>query len=246
MTYVEEFQPAVDEGNAGPRGYFEAYGVEFTSTILGGVLLVFGILCAGLLWWFKAKPAWDTTATLEQSLQEKQATLSQLQNSDAQRQIAELEVELATEKRIATEILNAYGQDKQVKTFLLDLNRILTANSIQLVNYTPTTPNPVFIEDTSYGEAAQNKLKRQTFNVEFADMTYPQVEAMLASLDRMQPLVVLNDFSSVTNERPTYLFQQGRLIPQGPTRLQVNFSVDALIAPTAEELAARAQPAPEG
>lgn len=239
MTYSEELQPGAATANSEPTGYFKAFEVEFTSTILGGLLAVAGIAGAGALWWFMVKPINAEIDTLEGELQQKSAELQQKKSANAANKIVELEAQLAQEERIASEVLNAYGQEKQVQTFLLDLNRILTASNIQLVSYEPETPQPQFIEDEVYGATAQNKLKRQTFNVAFENMTYPQVESMLENLDLLQPLIVLRNFSTSTAQRQSYLYTESELIPQNPTTLNVSFVVDALIAPTPEEIAAR-------
>lgn len=238
MTYSEEFQPGIEANNSEPTGYFEALGVQFTSTILGILLAVAGIAGAGALWWFKVKPAMAENEVLAGELQQKQGELQQKQASNSQNQIVELEAQLVQEQRIARDVLNSYGREKQVQTFLLDLNRILTASNIQLVSYEPTPSQPEFIDDVTYGEAAQNKLKRQTFNVEFEDMTYSQVESMLSNLDLLQPLVVLRNFSTQIAQRQSYLYTPNQLISQNPTKLGVSFVVDALIAPTPEELEA--------
>lgn len=239
MTYSEELKSGAATGNSELAGYFDAFGVQFTSTILGGLIAVAGIAGAGALWWFMVKPISAEIDTLDGELQQKSAELQQKKATNAAGKIVELEAQLVQEERIASEVLNAYGQEKQVQTFLLDLNRILTASNIQLVSYEPATPQPEFIEDEIYGTTAQNKLKRQTFNVAFEDMTYPQVESMLENLDLLQPLIVLRNFSTTTAQRQSYLYTENELIPQSPAKLNVSFVVDALIAPTPEEIAAR-------
>jgi type IV pilus assembly protein PilO len=239
MAYSEEFQTDLAGDGAEPKGFFDAFGVEFTSTILGVMLAIAGIAGAGAIWWFLVKPVTTETETLQAELQQKEAELQQKQAAGSANQIAELEAQLVQEERIASEVINAYGKDKQIQTFLLDLNRILTASDIQLVSYEPTSPQPEFITDDVYGEAAINKLKRQTFNVSFENMTYAQVDSMLENLDLLQPLVVLREFSTDIAEPPSYLYTERELIPQTPTKLGISFVIDALIAPTPEELAAR-------
>ncbi|MGB2924141.1 MAG: hypothetical protein WBB82_02460 [Limnothrix sp.] len=239
MTYSEEFQPGIEANNSEPVGYFEALGVQFTSTVLGILLAVAGIAGAGALWWFLVKPSVAENEVLAGELQQKESELQQKQAANSQNKIAELEAEFVKEQRIATSVLNSYGQEKQVQTFLLDLNRVLTASNVQLVSYEPTPPQPEFITDESYGLAAQNKLKRQTFNVAFEDMTYAQAESMLSRLDLLQPLVVLRNFSTEVSERQSYLYTPNELISKSPAQLSVVFVIDALIAPTAEEIEAR-------
>lgn len=240
MTYSEEFQTDLADDGGDQEGYFELFGVQFTSTIVGVMIAIAGVIGAGAIWWFLVKPITAETETIKADLQTKQGELQQKKGSSSGDRIAELEAQLIAEEQIAEEVINAYGQEKQIQTFLLDLNRILTASDIQLVSYEPTSPQPEFIEDaTVYGEAAVNKLKRQTFNVSFEDMSYAQVDSMLESLDRLQPLIVLREFATEITQPPTYLYSETGLIPQAPTRLGVSFIVDALIAPTPEELAAR-------
>ncbi|OKH13788.1 hypothetical protein [[Limnothrix rosea] IAM M-220] len=239
MAYSEEFKTDLVGDGAEQQGYFNAFGVEFTSMILGALLAIAGLAGAGALWWFFVKPINAETETLQTELQQKQAELQQKQAAGSENKIAELEAQLVQEERIASEVINAYGKDKQIQTFLLDLNRILTASDIQLVSYEPTSPQPEFITDDTYGEAAINKLKRQTFNVSFENMTYAQVDSMLENLDLLQPLIVLREFSTNIAEPPSYLYTERELIPQNPTKLGISFVIDALIAPTPEELQAR-------
>lgn len=244
MTYSEEIQANPGSmGGAAPVGYFEALGVQFTSTVLGVLLAIAGIGGAGALWWFQVKPMMAEQDTLDQELQTKQTELQQKQASNQPNKLVELEAQLNQEKRIASEVLNAYGKEKQVQTFLLDFNRILTASNIQLVNYEPTPEQPAFIADTSYGAAAQNKLKYQTFNVAFEEMTYAQVDSMLENLDLLQPLIVLRNFSTTVSQRATYLYDKNKVTPKEPTKLSVSFVVDALLAPTPEELAKKQEEA---
>ncbi len=242
MTYAEEFRQTMTEMTmvGQEQGFFEAFGIQFTSKILGTMLAIAGIGASAGLWWFLVRPIQGEISTLEQELQTKQAELQEKGAGNIQEQIAQQEAELANEQRIATEILNAYGQDKQMQTFLLDFNRILTASNVQLTSYEPTPPKPEFITDAAtYGEAAQNKLKYQTFNVSFDNMTYTEAESMLMSIDVLQPLLVLRNFSTTVAEPATFRYENGRLVTQTQAQLGVSFVVDALIAPTPEELAAR-------
>jgi type IV pilus assembly protein PilO len=242
MTYAEEFRQTMTEMTmvGQEKGFFEVFGVQVTSKILGVALAIAGIGASGALWWFLVKPIQGEIDTLRADMQAKEAELAQKGGADVQAQIVQKEIERQNEERIATEIFNAYGQDKQMETFLLDLNRVLTASNVQLTTYEPTPPKPEFITDAApYGEAAVNKLKYQTFNVSFANMTYGEAESMLRNLDLLQPLLVLRNFSTTTSEPARFRFENGRLVTLSAPRLNVAFVVDALIAPTPEELAQR-------
>ena len=228
MAYSEEFQTDM-AGGAEPKGFFNAFGVEFTSPIVGAMLAIAGIIGAGAIWWFLVKPLTAENDTLRTELQQKQAELQQKKASGGAEEISKLEAQLVQEERIASEVINAYGKDKQIQTFLLDLDRILNASDIQLVSYEPTSSKPEFITDDSYGENAINNLKRQTFNVAFENMTFAQVDSMLENLDVLQPLIVLREFSTDIAEPPSYLYTEQELIPQNPTTLGVSFVVDALM-----------------
>jgi type IV pilus assembly protein PilO len=239
MTYSEEFKSDNSANQAEPTGYFDAFGVQFTSTVLCFLMIIAGIGAAGALWWFLVKPIGAETQLLEEELQTKTAELQQKKASNNASKISELEGKLVQEQRIASEVINSYGKEKQVKTFLLDLSRILTASNIQLVSYSPTPSQPEFIEDDVYGESAKNKLKRQTFNVDFEDMTYAQAASMLENLDLLQPLVVLRNFSTNITQRQVYTYNNNQIVPKGPTKLDISFVIDALVAPTPEEIQKR-------
>ena len=76
MAYSEEFQTDMAGGDE-PKGFFNAFGVEFTSPIVGAMLAIAGIIGAGAIWWFLVKPLTAENDTLQAELQQKQTELQQ-------------------------------------------------------------------------------------------------------------------------------------------------------------------------
>lgn len=243
MTYSEEFQTDLADDSPDQEGYFEAFGVEFTSTIVGTLLAIVGVVGAGAFWWFLIRPIVVETEGLKLELQTRQGELQTKQAAGKGDQITALEAQLVEEERITEEVINAYGKDKQIQTLLIDLNRIFTASDIQLASYETESLQPEFIieEENEYGPAAKDQLKLQTFEVSFENMTYAQVSSMLENIDLLQPLIVLREFSTAVSTEAKYSYSEAGLITQEPSSLEVSFIIDALVAPTPEEVEAHKQ-----
>ncbi len=85
--------------------------------------------------------------------------------------------------------LAKYEQDLESKGFAL-------AARSELKKFEPDATKTGIIADSSYGTAVNNKLKRQTANVEFSG-NFAQTQDILRSIERLQPLLVLKGMEMV-------------------------------------------------
>jgi type IV pilus assembly protein PilO len=69
----------------------------------------------------------------------------------------------------------------------------------KLKRFEPVADKTGIIADSSYGPGVNNKLKRQTVNVEFSG-NFSQTQAILRSIERLQPLLVLNNMDMVAGK----------------------------------------------
>jgi type IV pilus assembly protein PilO len=122
----------------------------------------------------------------------------------------------------------------------------------QLKKFTPDPKLSGIITDDSYGALVNNKLKRQTVNVEL-EGSFNQTQSIMRSIERLQPLLVLRNADFTLGDgaaaRSTSIYtRQGntyRLDPrcQPEPKLTSKFQLEALLPLTAAEAAA-ANPAP--
>lgn len=114
-------------------------------------------------------------------------------------------------------------------------------------------PVPGVINDGSYGEALNNKLKRQTINVEF-EGNFNQTQSIFRAIERLQPLLIVHNLdvklggnnSGTVGKR---LFESGpgetiRFLTncQPDSLVTTTFQMDALLPLTPEEMKQVAAP----
>ncbi len=122
----------------------------------------------------------------------------------------------------------------------------------QLEKFEPDDKKTGVIADGSYGSLVDNKLKRQTVNVEFAG-NFNQTQQILRSIERLQPLLVLKNMDMKVgkdgNSASLRLFELRGDTVQFLTNCQMEpvitskFQLEALL-PLSPEEAAKVAPAP--
>ena len=122
------------------------------------------------------------------------------------------------------------------------------AAKAKLKKFEPNKTVSGIITDGSYGSQVNNKLKRQAVSVEFSG-NYEQTAAILQSIERLQPLLVIRGLSSGlgTQQQVTFFDTRGG-VPrlsncQFEPTLTTTFQLEALLPLTPEETAI-ANPAP--
>lgn len=99
------------------------------------------------------------------------------------------------------------------------------------------------ITDGSYGPQVNNKLKREVVNVTFSG-NFEQTTAILQSIERLQPLLVIRDLNSTLDDRSQkYIPLPGASACIPDPLINTTFKLEALLPLTPEELK-QANPTP--
>ncbi len=264
MTYTEEFIPG-EQGQITTEGsnYPTAFGVTFTPRVGGIILGVLGLAGAAYLMLNQVKPVWDKHQELENTLSSKKTELqqkqAQLQNIPAQR------AKLAQVKQQNKEVRALFYSERQLNTFLLDINRFVEARNGKMQAFVPQAQtqaqaqnantalpaNPAYadilsahgeiVNDGSLGPALNGKLVRKTVKVDL-EGNYDQIQSIMRSIERMQQLLLVKDLKAALDQstQKIILDQQGKVVSvgQAATTIKTSFNLQALIPLSLEEAAA--------
>lgn len=256
MTAGGDFIPG-DNLDTAPN-YPTIFGLRLTPTTNGWLIAIALLALAGYLGYTFVKPLWDTSQQLSADIQAKQSQL--VNREETQRQIQEARGRLQEAQQLKADVLTLFASNENMDTLLLDLNeRVQSANAgitdpnrrATLSKFTLNSEKSGVVADSSYGAAVNNKLRREVFDVEMQG-TFAQTQSIIRSIERLQPLLVVQDFNSDLDDdtRAIVLDPQGRLLSgsQPIPRLTTGFRLIALIpvetAATAPPAAAPAGTAP--
>jgi len=227
------------------------FGVEFTPTIIGVLIALIGLGGAVYMFLKLAQPVAQANATLRSEITAKQGQLvSQGQQLE---DIENLEKALEDAMQRRRNVYGLFANEKTMDTLLLDINqRIESSNAnlnglraqirerglvpvlleAQLVTFSPG--EKVVIEDSSLGEGVNGKLRRETYEISFSG-DYAQTQNILRNLERLEPLLMVRNFSVNSNESvgETVIGASGQVVISPKAQLDTTFQLDALI-PTAD------------
>ncbi|MEM9264471.1 MAG: hypothetical protein AAGA46_03005 [Cyanobacteria bacterium P01_F01_bin.13] len=265
MTLSGDFIPADDDLYDEPSNPV-VFGVELTPRVLGILAALAGIGLAIFLFQRFVQPVRQSNQTLRNAIAEKEQQLATQEQRLEEIAKLEEERELALTQR--RNVYSLFADESSMDTLLLDINqRVKNSNAsigaarnqikargippilveAQLQSFVPS--GEVVVQDSSLGEAVNGKLKRQTYNVDFAG-DFTQTQSILSNVERLEPLLLLRNFSLTASEAvtETVLNSQGQVVGRPKQRINSTFNVDALI-PTGDpsvppEIAP--PPAPEG
>lgn len=116
----------------------------------------------------------------------------------------------------------------------------------ELREFTPDPKVTGVIQDSSYGSTINNKLRRETVNVEL-EANYDQMMAILRNMERLQPFLVFRNVdANVPKQLRLYEVRGGNVQflakCQPETRINMKFQLDALMPLTAADKAKLAPP----
>jgi type IV pilus assembly protein PilO len=233
MTLADDF--ISEDGSDLAADYPSAFGITFTPIVSGIALAVLGIVGAGYIFMNMVKPALESYEQVKSQQQEKQNQINRLKSGDIQQQIATLNGELQAEQQLKSRILSLFTNEKDLNTLLLDLSSFITANQGKLINYTPES-SPVIIQDGSLGNEVNGKLKKTSIALEI-EATFPQTQAILRDLERLQPLLVVQSYSSKVSQPPAAVLSvsTGELVPSKEAKLQTQLKLDAILPLSPQE-----------
>lgn len=241
MTFADDF--LIEEGK-GQEDYPVAFGITFTPLVSGLTLAVLGVVGAAYIYMNMVTPVKESYDQVKTQHQEKQNQLNQVKGGDFQQQIAQLKADLASKEAAKIQVTSLFTNQKDLDTLLLDINSFISANQGKLLNYKPEG-DPVIVQDGSLGAEVNNKLKRQTISLSL-EGTYNQTKSILKDLERLQPLLVVQSYSSKLKEEPGVVISinQSQLSQSKQPILSTDLKLDAIL-PLAPGEVPPAQPAAE-
>lgn len=102
------------------------------------------------------------------------------------------------------------------------------------------------VQDNSFGEDANQQLKRQTYEVTMRG-NFNQTRTVLRQIEQLQPLLVVKDFQA-EQEQGTFLFDENGVLQncQPEAKIDTSFTLEALLPLSQEELQQLLQQEAEG
>ncbi|MBF2056609.1 MAG: type II and III secretion system protein [Cyanobacterium sp. T60_A2020_053] len=226
--------------------YPTAFGVSFTPQVIGITIGAVGALIAGYLAWSQLLPVQTQISELQTTKEEREAQLAQLKSSQFGAQIPVKQQELERAQTMKTEVEKLFAQDASLETFLIDLNSFANFADVKMSTYTPSPDKTT--ADPSFGGASDSLLV-QTFNFNL-EGSFRELQLFLQDLERIQPLMVVQNFNLSVTTPQVYLVENQEVIPVGEPTLSSTVTVAAVFAnasapPPPAEAPAEAPPAEE-
>jgi type IV pilus assembly protein PilO len=239
MTFADDF--ATEEKSLA-GDYPSAFGITFTPKVTGIAIAVAGFTLAAYGFVNPAQKKYQEATTKQQELQ---GQLAQIKTGDLQLQLAQLEADLVSQKAVKTQVMSMFTREQDLDTLLLDLNNFVASNQGVLVDYQPEATMTT-VDDASLGEGVKGKLKRQSISLTLKG-TFTETKQILQSLERLQPLLMVQTISSTVEEKPTAILTSSRseLVPQKQAELKTQIKLDAIIPLSQAELESAAKAAEE-
>lgn len=221
MTFADDFVPGGQPQNGGSE-YPTAFGIQFTPKVIGIIVAVLGLAGAGYLFMNLVQPVLETNKKLQEDIA---TEIGKQQNPDQIKQRQEqAQAKLAQAKQQKNSVLTLFANQQNLKTLLLDLNkRIENRNTAlkpddikaKLRKFQPDPKLSGVVNDSSLGDAVNNELYREVYNVEL-EGTFAQTMLSMVDFERLKPLLVVKNLKSHldTQDNKIYVYpQQGRLVP---------------------------------
>ncbi|MGL6338090.1 MAG: type II and III secretion system protein [Waterburya sp.] len=242
MTFADDFSTE-EKSMAGD--YPSAFGITFTPQVTGIAIAVAGFALAVYGFINFVSPAQKKYAEATTKKETLQGQLAQIKTGDLQLKLAQLEADLVTQKDLKTQVMSMFTREQDLDTLLLDLNNFVASNQGILVDYTPEATMTT-VDDASLGEGVKGKLKRQSISLTLKG-TFTETKQILQSLERLQPLLMVQTISSTVEEKPTAILASSRseLIPQKQAELKTQIKLDAIIPLSQAEIESAAKAAEE-
>ena len=224
-TTSDEFDP--QDGDFGESSdYPQAFGITFTPNVSGIVIGVGGFLVAAYLFWSQVLPVLGELSELNNQKQEKQTQLSQLSSSQLEQVLVNKRGELEEIKNLKQEVLQLFSNEETIETLLLDVNSFSNISNVKINSYVPAGEITT-VTDNSLGTLATNNMGVKTFNLDL-EGTFSQLQLFLQDLERLQPLLVVQNLSTSTVDPTQYLFENDQLLPIEEPKLKTTVTLNAV------------------
>ena len=223
------------------------FGIELSPTILGGLIALVGIGAAGYAFVKLVQPVAQANATLRQEIATKEGQLVSQQQQLADIAAVDAALEAAMVRRRS--VYSLFANEETIDTLLLDINqRVESSNAAlngvrsqvqgrgippilveaKLKTFTPG--EATVISDGSLGEGVNGKLKRETYSLQFSG-DYAQTQSILRNLERLEPLLLMRDFSLTSSEPvpETVIGSGGQVVVSPKVPIETSFQLDVLM-----------------
>jgi Tfp pilus assembly protein PilO len=239
MTYTDEFgfNPEFEEEN-----YPTAFGITFTPQISGIALGILGALVALYAIFSFGIPAWENYQKLKLEEQEKQEQIAAQKSQTSRRKFLETESNLKQAKATKAQILSLFSSEQTIDTLLFDISNLASAKKVKLTSFQPKVGGAMVIDDGSLGREVNNKLKRETIEVEMAG-SFGDTQAFLQDLERLQPLLLVKNinFSLDTKDivgtvKVDNLKKTATVKPAPQNDLKTTFTLEVILPLSTEEM----------
>ena len=232
MTFADDFasEELLEED------YPSAFGITFTPKITGIAIAVAGITLAIYGFMTYVRPAQEQYQQAVTQKQELQAQLNSIKSGDLQLKLAQLQADLAQKKVLKSRVLSMYTSEDDLETLLIDLNSFIATNEGDLIQYQPDS-NITVVEDASLGAEVQGKLKSKGISLTF-EGTFNETKQILQDLERLQPLLMVQNIGSTVAEQPTALITGNRseIVPNEQAELTTQIKLNAILPMSQDEL----------
>lgn len=236
--------------------YPVAFGITFTPQVSGIAFAVLGLLGAAFILLNFVQPVYDSYKTLKEEEASKQEKASTQKSGAINQQLAEAEARLRQSELLRSQVLRQFSTTKSLQTLLYDIAQRAKARGVTLNSYSPQGDLAV-VNDSSFGDTVNNKLKRQTFSLEI-EGSYGQIHAFIEDLEKLQPLLIVSglkmafDRASFTVNLANVKRLEGnvvskaKIVPTQSETIKASFNLEAILPLSREELAKISQSEQKG
>ena len=251
MTFSDELTPEEQLEEEEGAEYPEAFGITFTPQVSGIAIALVGIGVAGYIWLNFLQSARQEYGQL---VDQRDQLETQLENQPAlEGQIQQLDEQIQSVRSQQNEVLNLLSSEESLETLLFDLEQTVQATNseitteeseFELERFEPLMANPEVVNDSSFGNAVNGKIKRKTYSLEVVG-TFTQTRSLIRSIERLQPLLLVNNFNTqVTEQQPgEFSLEANRFLTTGNPQLRSTFQLEAILPVSREELRAQEEAA---
>jgi type IV pilus assembly protein PilO len=249
MTVGGDFIPS---GSGDSTEFPKLFGLTLTPAVNGVLVALLGTVGAYFLWTNLTSPMLQRNQELKTDIATKESQV--LDQEKFKQQMEAARVRLKDAEQLRADVLSLFASNKSVDTLLFDVNeRVQSVNgniqdadkraTLSKFDLDATASGPV--TDNSLGAEVNNRLERRVYQVEIKG-TYPQTQSIIRNIERLQPLLVVNNFKADldTATQEVFFDRQGRIAAseQPEPRITTAFQLAALVPVGQEEVSPAPSP----
>jgi type IV pilus assembly protein PilO len=232
MTYDEDYQIDEEEEEIGGEEptYPSVFGLTL-SPMVGGILIaVAGLAGAAYLYTSLLSPLWESNQKLQAEVKDTTDKIANKQNLEQRKAEAQRQLIIANQQRQG--VLSLFSDEKSLDTLLLDLNSFIVDRQGDLEKYEPDQQQGgTILADGSYGAGVNGKLKSKNIAIAL-ESNFDQLQSFLSSIEQMQTLLVVKDFSAQLggeNSQKFVIGNSNKGFIDGQPKLKTSFKLQVLM-----------------